>query len=262
MCKDLRRRLQIEIESGKAFTMQKLVNEASQISRGFKYQLATGNWGQDKQGNSIRQGVSQVLNRLTFMATTSHLRRMNTPLARSGKMAKPRQLHNTHWGMICPAETPEGQAVGLVKNISLMCMITIGSNSAVVQDFLQEFGLIGLDEINPSEVRTLTKVFLNGRWVGVHPEANELESILRELRRRKDIESEVSVVRDLANRELKIFTEPGRAMRPLLIVDYESHRLLIKKRHIWALQDEDRDQRYGWSNLIEDGMVEFVDTEE
>ena len=23
--------------------------------------------------------------------------------------AKPRQLHNTHWGMVCPAETPEGQ---------------------------------------------------------------------------------------------------------------------------------------------------------
>ena len=40
--------------------MQKIVNEASQITRGFKYQLATGNWGQDKQGNSIRQGVSQV----------------------------------------------------------------------------------------------------------------------------------------------------------------------------------------------------------
>jgi hypothetical protein len=26
-----------------------------------------------------------------------------------GKLAKPRQLHNSHWGMMCPAETPEGQ---------------------------------------------------------------------------------------------------------------------------------------------------------
>jgi len=262
MCKELRKKLQQEIEAERVFQMQKIVNEASQITRGFKYQLATGNWGQDKQGNSIRQGVSQVLNRLTFMATTSHLRRMNTPLERSGKMAKPRQLHNTHWGMICPAETPEGQAVGLVKNISLMCFISIGSQTSVVQDFLQEFGIIGLDEINPSEVQKMTKVFLNGKWVGVHAEANELESFVRELRRRKDIESEVSVVRDLANKELRIFTEPGRAMRPLLIVDYESHRLLIKKRHVWALQDEDREPRYGWTNLIEDGMVEFVDTEE
>ncbi len=28
-----------------------------------------------------------------------------------GKLAKPRQLHNSHWGMMCLAETPEGQAL-------------------------------------------------------------------------------------------------------------------------------------------------------
>ena len=50
----------------------------------------------------------------------SHLRRVVNPTGRDGKMAKMRQLHNTHWGMICPAETPEGQAVGLVKNLALM----------------------------------------------------------------------------------------------------------------------------------------------
>ena len=53
--------------------------------------------------------------RLTFASTLSHLRRINSPIGRDGKMAKPRQLHNTLWGMICPAETPEGAAVGLVK---------------------------------------------------------------------------------------------------------------------------------------------------
>jgi DNA-directed RNA polymerase beta subunit len=54
----------------------------------------------------------QVLNRLTFASTLSHLRRVNSPIGRDGKLAKPRQLHNTLWGMICPAETPEGAAVG------------------------------------------------------------------------------------------------------------------------------------------------------
>merc|ERR1740138_605058 len=165
MCKDLRKRLQNEIEMDKPFTIQKLVDEASQISRGFKYQLATGNWGQDKQGNSIRQGVSQVLNRLTFMATTSHLRRMNTPLERSGKMAKPRQLHNTHWGMICPAETPEGQAVGLVKNISLMCYVSLGSKQTIIEDFLDGWGVLDLMECSPDHIKKFAKVFRNGIWV-------------------------------------------------------------------------------------------------
>jgi DNA-directed RNA polymerase II subunit RPB2 len=67
-----------------------------------------------------------VLNRLTYASTLSHLRRINSPIGRDGKLAKPRQLHNTLWGMICPAETPEGQAVGLVKNLAMMAYVSVG----------------------------------------------------------------------------------------------------------------------------------------
>ncbi len=38
--------------------------------------------------------VPQVLNRLTYASTLSHLRRVNSPIGREGKLAKPRQLHN------------------------------------------------------------------------------------------------------------------------------------------------------------------------
>lgn len=61
---------------------------------------------------NIRPGVSQVLQRLTYASTLSHLRRVNSPIGREGKLAKPRQLHNSLWGMMCPAETPEGQVSG------------------------------------------------------------------------------------------------------------------------------------------------------
>ena len=54
-------------------------------------------------GNDVLP-MPPVLNRLTFASTLSHLRRLNTPIGREGKLAKPRQLHNTHWGMVCPAE--------------------------------------------------------------------------------------------------------------------------------------------------------------
>ena len=79
-----------------------------------------------------------MLNRLTFTSSLSHLRRMNTPVGREGKLAKPRQLHNTHWGLVCPAETPEGQAVGLVKNLALMAYISVGSAPEPILAFLEE----------------------------------------------------------------------------------------------------------------------------
>ena len=91
------------------------------------------NKGGDKGASAPKAGVSQVLNRLTYASSLSHLRRCNTPLARTGKQAKPRQLHNTHWGMVCPAETPEGQAVGLVKNLALMAYITTGTAQSRIQ---------------------------------------------------------------------------------------------------------------------------------
>ena len=69
------------------------------------------------------------MNRLTYASTLSHLRRINSPIGRDGKLAKPRQLHNTLWGMICPAETPEGQAVGLVKNLAMMAYVSVGKDN-------------------------------------------------------------------------------------------------------------------------------------
>lgn len=88
---------------------------------------------------------SQVLNRLTYTATLSHLRRCNSPIGREGKLAKPRQLHNTQWGFLCPAETPEGQAVGLVKNLALMAYISVGSAVDPILEFLEEWSMENLD---------------------------------------------------------------------------------------------------------------------
>lgn len=103
------------------FSLQR-VND-SIVEKGLKYSLATGNWGDQKKAHLSRAGVSQVLNRLTFASTLSHLRRLNSPIDRTGKIAKPRQLHNTHWGYICPAETPEGHAVGEFRgNFLFFCL--------------------------------------------------------------------------------------------------------------------------------------------
>ena len=70
-----------------------------------------------------------MLNRLTYVSSLSHARRISTPTDKSGKLIPPRKLHNTSWGFLCPAETPEGASVGIVKNLSYMTHVTIYSNS-------------------------------------------------------------------------------------------------------------------------------------
>ncbi|VDK86273.1 unnamed protein product [Onchocerca ochengi] len=227
------------------------------ITRGLAYSLATGNWGDQKKAHQSRAGVSQVLNRLTYTATLSHLRRCNSPIGREGKLAKPRQLHNTQWGMVCPAETPEGQAVGLVKNLALMAYISVGSLPEPILEFLEEWSMENLEEVAPTAIADATKIFVNGAWVGIHRDPEQLMTTLKKLRREMDIiVSEVSMVRDIRDREIRIYTDAGRVCRPLLIV--ENQKLALKRKHI----DQLKDNSYTWSELVAGGVVELIDAME
>jgi len=256
--KDTRKALQRQLDRGKTPDIAETMKTVSSLTTGMKYQFATGNWGLDKAGKPVRTGISQGLNRLTFMATLSHLRRMITPLARSGKLVKPRQLHNTHWGLVCPAETPEGQAVGLVKNISLMCYISLGSPQTIIEDFLDEWGVLDLMECSPAHIRKYAKIFLNGIWVGQHERPAELRDTLQLLRRRKDIDSEVSIQQDLKNLEIKISTDCGRCTRPVYIVDYPTQTVLINAEHVEKIKSGE----WVWGDLMKNGLIEYLDAEE
>ena len=257
LTKDVRLYCQRCVDSGKEIQLT-LAVKAKTITSGLKYSLATGNWG--AQGaQDIRAGVSQVLNRLSFSSTLSHLRRLNSPIGREGKLAKPRQLHNSHWGMVCPAETPEGQACGLVKNLSLMALVSVGSPSSPVLEFLEEWTMENLEEISPSVISHATKIFVNGVWVGVHRDPADLVRTLRDLRRKVDITTEVGIVHDIRLQELRLYTDYGRCIRPLFIV--EEQKMKIKKRNIEMLQEKDI-TGFTWNDLVSSGCIEYVDTEE
>lgn len=106
------------------------------------------------------------------MSTLSHLKRINTPLSKSGKLSKPRHLHNTHWGVICPAETPEGQSCGLVKNMSLISTVSVGKESNQIENFLiNQLDVETLESVEPKEIPLKTKIFVNGKWIGLHNDA-------------------------------------------------------------------------------------------
>jgi len=262
LTKDVRKHLQRCLDEGKHFNIGAAI-KSNHITDGLKYSLATGNWG-DKGASAPKAGVSQVLNRLTYASSLSHLRRCNTPLARTGKQAKPRQLHNTHWGMVCPAETPEGQAVGLVKNLALMAYITTGTAQAPILEFLEEFSTENLTDILPSVIAepTTCKIFVNGNWVGIHRDPKALVDTFRSLRRVIDIDAEVSIVRDIPEAEVRIYTDAGRICRPLFVVG-ENQDLAVKKNHILQLQGILPDQKkLTWTDLLMEGLVEYIDTEE
>jgi DNA-directed RNA polymerase II subunit RPB2 len=233
--------------------------KSTTIESGLKYGLATGNWG-IKNINS-KQGVAQVLNRLTYYATISHLRRVNTPIEKSGKLVQPRKLHNTQWGVICPAETPEGGSVGLVKNIAVAASITIASNSTPILEFLKENGLCEFDNQNTTNLYDNVWLVLNGKILGTHKDSKKIYDLLVDAKRSGHLNIYTSVVWDINRNSISMSSEGGRSVRPLYIVD-ENNTLRFDKKYADEINSDTK-----WADMIcsinnKRPIVEYLDVEE
>ena len=210
-------------------------------------------------------GVSQNFDRFNYSASLANARKFVTSISSdSGKIEAPRHLHNSHWGVVCPSETPEGKKCGLVTNASVQCVISTGSDPGDIICLLENMKIISFDEVtkNTKEYLNLTKMFVNGDLIGVTKFPENIVNELRLLRRQGCINPETSIVYTPKLKEIQICTDAGRMMRPLFIV--EGNSLVIKKSHIKELARGDWDFKPGgaWSHLLSQGFVELIDKSE
>jgi DNA-directed RNA polymerase II subunit RPB2 len=182
-----------------------------------------GSWG--LHGD---KGIVQDLNRLSFIGTLSHLRRVNSPMDPSMKLRKPRQLLTNQYGMICPSESPDGGSIGLLKNFSIMCMISFDVPVSTIKDALKPFNPIYQEDMGIYDTINKTRILINNTWVAVveTSDAATIVQWIRLLRRNALINSLVSVAWDYMNKEISILCDNGRCTRPLLIV--KKNKLTIK----------------------------------
>ena len=231
--------------------------KSTTIENGFKRALATGDFG-IKQVNSNKVGVAQVLNRLTYIASLSHLRRANTPIDKSGKLIPPRKLHNSTWGFLCPSETPEGGSVGVVKNISYLATVTIDSNSEPIQEYVNS-QVIKLDE--EPELYKYVKVFINGAWIGITKNPIELYRSLKEKKYKGIINIYTSIVFNYKTKEIIICNDAGRLVRPVLKV--KDNRPVLTQDIIKRIKNKE----LHWDDLLSDckineSIIEYIDPRE
>jgi len=235
--------------------------KSTTIENGLKRALSTGDFG-IKHTNSNKVGVAQVLNRLNYVSSLSHARRISTPSDKSGKLIPPRKLHNTCWGFLCPAETPEGQSVGIVKNLSYMSHITIYSNSLPLYEYVMpNVTQIDKEGLQSSDMFGKIKVFVNGAWVGISDSPQELYEMLKDKKYKGIINIYTSIVFDYKMREIRICNDGGRLNRPLLRVKQQN--LLLTNNIINKLNTAE----LVWDNLltsskINDSVIEYIDPEE
>jgi len=233
--------------------------KSTTIENGLKRALSTGDFG-IKHTNSNKVGVAQVLNRLTYVSSLSHARRISTPTDKSGKLIPPRKLHSTSWGYCCLAETPEGASVGVVKNLAYMAHITIHSSSLPIYEYVMP-NIIDIETIQPKDMFDKVKVFINGAWVGITDKPQELYTMLKEKKHQGIMNIYTAIIFDCKKAEIRICNDAGRLTRPLLRV--KDNKLVLKKQVITDLTNN----KLEWNDLLttcklDDAVLEYIDAEE
>jgi DNA-directed RNA polymerase II subunit RPB2 len=233
--------------------------KSTTIENGINRALATGDFS-IKQSNSSKVGVAQVLNRLTYLSSLSHLRRVNTPLEKSGELIAPRKLHGTTWGFLCPAETPEGQSIGVVKNISYMTHITIPTNSSSIYEYVAPY-ILSVNDTPPATMYGKVKVFVNGCWLGITEDPLSLYQDLKQKKSMGIINIYASITFNFKTLEIRVCTDGGRLCRPLLKV--RGNKALITNDIISKLSTGE----LKWNDLLtscklDESVIEYIDPDE
>ena len=179
--------------------------------------IATGNWGRG------RVGVTQLLDRTNYLSTISHLRRIQSPLSRSQPNFEARDLHATHFGRICPSETPEGSNCGLVKNLALSAIISVNVPSEDIIEKLYDLGVTYVSDAKDELKKEGTRVFVDGRLIGYFKDGQKLVDSLRDLRRNFKIHPHVGIFLyqssfEGSTKRLYVNCNAGRVLRPLIVI--------------------------------------------
>jgi DNA-directed RNA polymerase II subunit RPB2 len=270
LVKDMQKQVVREINNGSWRSTEDYTNiinmtniykiiKSTTIENGIKRALATGDFG-IKHSNSNKVGVAQVLNRLTYISSLSHLRRVNTPIDKSGKLIPPRKLHNTSWGFICPPETPEGHGVGVVKNLSILTHVTIPSDTSSIYEYIKDSVTL-INDIPSEELSGKVKVIINGCWVGISENPYKFYLSLKDKKYKGIINIYTSIVFDIPTMQIRVCNDAGRLCRPLLRV--VNNQTMFTKETIDAIASN----AIKWNDLLVDSdrgpsIIEYIDAEE
>jgi DNA-directed RNA polymerase II subunit RPB2 len=224
------------------------MTRTNSITSSLKHVFSTGNWAVQKN-SYVRTGVSQIMSRLTYPATISHLRRVVIPVGKEGKNVKIRQIHPTQCFFIDIIESPEGKSIGIVKNLSLLANITTGCNAVLVREHVER-----CEDFRPvseyMDSPLWSKVYVNGMLLGLTQNPKGMCEELADMRARGLFSNQVSFYYEKDDREVRVLCDHGRFIRPVLNV--EKNKLVLDKNNL----------ENTWMDMVENDVVRYIDSNE
>ena len=207
--------------------------------------------------NSLFLPLLQVLSRMSYIACLGHMTRITSQFEKTRKISGPRSLQPSQWGMVCPSDTPEGEACGLVKNLALISHITTDVDEGPIRRLAFNLGIEDIRYLSGEELSSdeLYLVLLNGNIVGVVRDHASFVRYFRLLRRNGRMNEFVSISTNHHNRTVSISSDSGRVCRPYIIVINGVPR--VTSHHIDLIS-----KGMEFEDFLAKGLIEYLDVNE
>jgi len=232
-------------------------SQGNSITMGMNRAISTGNWNL-KRFKMERAGVTHVLSRLSYISALGMMTRISSQFEKTRKVSGPRALQPSQFGMLCPSDTPEGEACGLVKNLALMTHITTNDQEGPVRKLVFLLGAQNIVSMSGKEIYEdgAYVIFINGTPLALTRQPKAFLNAFRKFRRMGRISEFVSIHINHHTNAVHIATDEGRICRPLIIVENRKSKVTMR------FLDELRKGTMDFDDFLYCGLVEYVDVNE